>query len=167
MAQAQCFIWDKKSLYSTNTRNQYIQPPYKDAINTKKFLQGIKDGKYWCLNSDEVNGLKVCADPPKKYDLAQILGDVMLNYRFMGEPTDTNLRRTGLLIKQKPPDVDWQLKVLSTLMSTHEIFNKDYCRPRNEDGASLMVSNPNGYFDGLPILPKTGKHAMSLFDSES
>ena len=95
MAQAQCFIWDKKSLYSTNTRNQYIQPPYKDAINTKKFLQGIKDGKYWCLNSNEVNGLKVCADPPKKYDLAQILGDVMLTYRFMGEPTDTNFRRTG------------------------------------------------------------------------
>ena len=89
----------------------------------------------------------------------------MLHYRPLGEPTDTKLRRTALLIKQRPPDLKWMLQVMATLNPDHEIFNKDYCRPRNEENVLNMVVNPNGYFDGLPVQKRTGKRMMSLLDS--
>ena len=75
----------------------------------------------------------------------------MLHYRPLGEPTDTKLRRTALLIEQRPPDLKWMLQVMATLNPDHEIFNKDYCRPRNEENVLNMVVNPNGYLDGLPV----------------
>ena len=57
------------------------------------------------------------------------------------------------------------LQVMATLNPDHEIFNKDYCRPRNEENVLNMVVNPNGYFDGLPVQKRTGKRMMSLLDS--
>jgi len=57
------------------------------------------------------------------------------------------------------------LQVIATLSPDHEIFNKDYCRPRNEVNVPYMVINPNGYFDGLHVEKRTGKRMISLLDS--
>ena len=81
-------------------RNQYIMPPFKDAIVTRKFMLGVKDGYYWCLRSNEVITFKVCADPPHRKDLAEILSNIMLNYRSIGEQYDSAFRRTALLINK-------------------------------------------------------------------
>ena len=76
---------------------------------TKDFLLAVKDKRTWCLHTSEITTARVCADPPKKFEFAQMLGNLMMGYRAMGEPTDTNLRKTALLIKQKPPSVDWMV----------------------------------------------------------
>ena len=57
------------------------------------------------------------------------------------------------------------VQVLSTLQPDHEIFNKDYCRPRASHDTQLMVDNPFGYFDGLPLSTQKSKHRLSLVDS--
>ena len=68
--QAHCYLVNKKSLYINNIRNQYIQPPITDTIVTKDFLLKVKDRRTWCLHSSEITTLKVCADPPKKFEFA-------------------------------------------------------------------------------------------------
>jgi len=79
--QAHCFVYDKKSLYINNVRNQYIQPPITDPIVTKEFLISVKDRRTWCLHSSEVTTFRVCADPPKKFEFAQMLANIMTCYR--------------------------------------------------------------------------------------
>lgn len=80
---------------------------------TKRFMIGVKERHYWCLRSQDIVTFRVCADPPSKLDVAFILSEVMTNYRPMGEPLDTAIKRTALLIRKQPPSVSWQLLVLS------------------------------------------------------
>ena len=48
-------------------------PPFKDAIITREFMQGIVDGRYWCLRSSDITNYRVCAEPPNKKDLGEML----------------------------------------------------------------------------------------------
>ena len=48
---AQLRVVDKKTLYQACIRNQYLLSPFKDSINTVKFLRGVKSKRYWALNS--------------------------------------------------------------------------------------------------------------------
>ena len=66
-------------------------------------------GKWWCLKASDVSGARVCADPPSKKELAEIVGEVMLNYRSLGEATDAAFKATAMLIKKNPPSVVWLL----------------------------------------------------------
>ena len=59
------------------------------------------------------------------------------------------------------------VKVISTLDPLNEIFNKDYCRPRISDETQLMVDNPHGYFDGLPLTTQSSKRKISLVSSSA
>ena len=165
-AQAQALVPNKKAMYMALQRNQFIMPPQKDAIMTCKFMLGVKDGFYWCLRSQEVVTVKVCADPPARKDLAQILGDIMLNYRIMGEPHDSAFRRTGDLIKKHPPSVHWMLQVMSTIAQEHEIFAKNYVRPRRMpeqvQGPTVQIANPNGFFDDLPMTDRRGRGSRGV-----
>ena len=88
-------IPDGKSLYNALVRNQRLMPPRKDAINSQKFMRGVWTKKYWVMSSHEVVGYKMCADPPSKKQLARILAAVLANYRSLGEPTDSGMRRTA------------------------------------------------------------------------
>ena len=106
-AQAHVFVPDKRALYDALLRNQFILPPFKDQLLTTQFLMGIKDRTYWCLHSDSGLAMKSCADPPTKLELSEILSDVMLNYRPMGEPTDSGLKRTALQVRKRPPQRNW------------------------------------------------------------
>lgn len=82
----------------------------------------------------------------------------------MPEPFDTGIKRTALLIKQKPPSVSWLIMILSSLDPNHEVFAKDYVRPKEEKQqySSQMVYNPEGFFDGLPVAKKKGKGKFCL-----
>ena len=131
-AQAQALIPDKKAFYSALQRNQVILPPLRDSMVTRRFMLGIKDSTYWCLRASDITQTRVCADPPARKDLANIVGDVMLNYRSLGEAQDIIFHRTANLIKKQPPAVHWLLQVLATIEPNHEIFNKNYRRPRRQ-----------------------------------
>ena len=86
---------NKRTLYQACIRNQYLLSPFKDSVNTVKFLRGVQSKRYWALQSDQVRTVKFCADPPKRKDLAKILHGVMMHYPQLGEPMDSGLRRTA------------------------------------------------------------------------
>ena len=52
ISEAMCYIRSKKDLHEACVRNGYLTPPLRDSMCSKKFLLGIKDGKYWCLKSE-------------------------------------------------------------------------------------------------------------------
>ena len=58
-------------------RNQFIMPPLTDSLVTLTWMEAVLEGSCWCLHSDQVRGLKVCADPPLKKELAAMLADTM------------------------------------------------------------------------------------------
>ena len=121
-----------RSMYDACLRNQYLMPPFKDTIVTRNFMLGVKDKFYWCLRSNEVTTLKVCADPPRRIELALMVFDVIMHLNPMPEPFDTGIKRTALLIKQKPPSVNWMIMILSSLNPDHAIFAKNYVRPKEQ-----------------------------------
>ena len=163
-------IPDGKSLYSALVRNQRLMPPRKDAINSQKFMRGVWTKKYWVMSSHEVVGYKMCADPPSKKQLARILAGVLANYRSLGEPIDSGMRRTAKQIRKRPPNTNWMLLVLSSLHPGHEVFDKGYIKParRQEEQfvASAMVDNEDGFFDGLPMATPTGKRRINLLSAD-
>lgn len=165
--QAAALIPNVKALYDALVRNQFILPPQKDGLVTKKFMLGILDEQYWCLKSDEVRTLKVCADPPSKKALAAILSDRMTNMADIDAVMQRRFLETALLIRQKPPCTDWMIKVLSQVDPNNHLFDKNYVKPRENprQAAPIMIPNPNGFFDNLPLPKgKRGKRIMSFID---
>ena len=80
------------------------------------------------------------------------------------------MRRTADLVLRKPPNPDWLLAMLSTMDPKCEIFKKNYVRPKlhrvglEEYDFDDMVSNPEGWFDDLPLCSasKKAKTTMSF-----
>ena len=88
-------------------------PPFKDAIVTRDFMLGVKNGFYWCMRPEYVRTLKVCADPPSKAVLATMLAKIMLTYPNLEQSLSDSVHHTAHLIVKKPPSVHWQIMVLS------------------------------------------------------
>ena len=59
-------------------RNQFIMPSIKENLVTVEWMGSILAGDFWCLHSDQVTALKVCADPPTKGMLANMVFDEMM-----------------------------------------------------------------------------------------
>ena len=141
-------------------RNQFIMPPLTDSLVTLTWMEAVLEGSYWCLHSDQVRGLKVCADPPAKKDLAAILGDALDAFDPGSPEMALAMKRTALRVRQCPPSTPWMITVLSTLEPDNAIFARDYVRPREERPQAAqndLVPNPNGFFSGLPIPKRGGK----------
>ena len=69
-----------------------------------------------------------------------------------------SVRRTAKIIRKKKPDLNWLKLVLSTVCPDHEIFSSTYVKPLAlKHKTAAMVSNPNGFFDDLPLARQSGK----------
>ena len=160
-------IPDGKSLYNALVRNQRLMPPRKDAINSQKFMRGVWTKKYWVMSSHEVVGYKMCADPPSKKQLSRILAGVLANYRSLGEPTDSGMKRTAKQIRKRPPSTNWMLLVLSNLDPANEVFAKGYVAPRKPKGnEAVFIENQDDFFDGLPVAATKKKRFINLLDGK-
>ena len=161
--QAQAVVPDKKSYYSVMLRNQVVMPPISDAIVTREFMQGIVDGRYWCLRSADITTYRVCAEPPNKKDLGEMLYFLMCSVHPDEESVRLSFRSTAELIRKNPPTITWQILVICTINPHHEIFGKNYLRPRilnPKRPSGHMVPNTNGFFDGLPVAKSKAKHKI-------
>ena len=155
---------DKKTLYQSCIRNQYLLSPFKDSINTVRFLQGVQSKRYWAMKSEDVLTVKFCADPPKKKELAKILHGVMSNFRKLGEPMDSGMRRTAKHIRKKPPQFSWMMLMLSNLEPDHEIFAKDYVNPKKTVAAEELVNSFDDFYSGLPVVHGHRGRMLNLTD---
>ena len=58
------------------------------------------------------------------------------------------------------------LQVMSTIAQEHEIFAKNYVRPRRMpeqvQGPTVQIANPNGFFDDLPMTERRGRGSRGV-----
>ena len=71
--EAEDAIRDRKTCYEALLLNQRIVPDFKDKMMTKKFMKGVLNHHYWLPKADEIHYTAVCAFPPTKEVLADIL----------------------------------------------------------------------------------------------
>ena len=78
-----------------------------------------------------------------------------------GEPIDGLQELLGLLIDKKSADTTFLVQVLHLVNDCDEIFSRGYVyvRPRKVKAqvAMPLVSNEDGFYDNLPVLPSKGK----------
>lgn len=65
-------VVDKKSYWEAMVRNRYQMPQLKQALVTIKFMQGVRDGFYWCPRSNHARHFQI-ASVPTKFQLAELL----------------------------------------------------------------------------------------------
>ena len=103
---ARACIPNKHALYVALGRNQFVLPKEKDAIMTKDFMLGVPRGEYWCLQSHEIKQFRVCAEPPNKVPLAEIVYEIMMRTEVTLDMRRA-FHRTAELISKHPPCVEW------------------------------------------------------------
>ena len=166
---------DKDELWALCCRNGYLMPPRRDAINTRDWMQGVKDRVYWCLKSSEVHTLKPCADPPSRQRIAEILVERMINgVNYPSAEVKAAFERTAVMIRRKPPSPAWMLQVLANIDPANRVFDKDFVTVREdakqaEDAEALsraVIANPDGFFNGVPLSKRRGKKHMVVGDPE-
>lgn len=141
-------------------------PPIKDAIITRDFLLGLRQGLYWIPKDSEIK-LGSCVDPPRKELIADELVKVMLRFKSLQGPVfEGQLKATSELIRSKPPNATWMLNVLFTFDENHAFFAKAWLKPKkvkaNAAGAPSLLKNDDGFFTGLPEYK--GKSTKSKVD---
>ena len=141
---------------------------------TRKFLKGIRFGKYWMPKATEVTRQAVCAYPPTKEILAGIVYDLLLGFKSSGNPEiDASVRRTAIQVKRKPPCKRWMLQIIAQCEPEHLIFSKNFtkemARPKKKPEEEFLVNNADGFFDGLeghPDFTGTKRKRKNNFWSE-
>lgn len=112
--------------------------------------------------------IRVCASPPQKQDLADMVAHEMNNRELIGEPYDGAISRMALIVSKKQPAVDWLLLVLGTLDPDHKIFAKNYVAPikdrERQKDHGIFVNNFDGFFSGLPSLKSKGRIRIMILD---
>ena len=143
LEQAKLLVKSKSHLYKAMIRNGWYLPKLKSSVVTEKYLNGVRDKKYYCPKYSDLKTLP-CPDPPGK----EFLLDEVMKF--------TNAKRLDIgAVEGKVPDSDWLLQVLAILSPDHDVFRKDYMPPIKEvKKEDLVVDNSDNFFSGLPLLKK-------------
>ena len=108
----------------------------------------------------------MCADPPSRAALANMLANVMIAYPNLEQNLSISLQRTAHLVVKKPPSVHWQIMVLSTLDPDHAIFAKNYVKPTESKTKMLankpLISNADNFFTDLPVVHRKTKGKFGI-----
>ena len=94
----------------------------------------------------------------------------MENYAHEEGPEFTAaLQNTARQMRKTPPNKDYMINLLFTFNPEHQVFAKDYVKPRPRDydvaEANLAeVRNDDGFYDGLPIYSRTGSKRARLIN---
>ena len=96
--------------------HQYFLPDLKDKIITRKFLKGIRTKKYWVPRAAHITRTAVCAFPPTKQVLADIIFEVLTTLPpqdASNDYSDESFRRTAIQIRRKPPNKRWMIQIIA------------------------------------------------------
>ena len=107
--RAAYLVPNKKAFHAALVRNRYMVPPCKDPLMTVKFMKGVLAKEFFLLRCEQVTNIRLCADPPPKQELAEMVADALLNCPDLPEDVAEAVKATARLIKRKRPDVQWQL----------------------------------------------------------
>jgi hypothetical protein len=122
-------VRNKQTYWEAMVRNNYQMPTLKSQIVTIKWMQGIREGKYWCPRNNRPIHFQI-ASMPTKQQLADFLMEVIEDHIDADETLSANecqaLMRTADLVLLKPPDAQWIINTIGSLNSAHAIFQRDY-----------------------------------------
>ena len=164
-ADAHRTVQCKEDLHAALELNQYVAPKRKMPMMTSKFMTGVIEGKYWLPKSREINKYRVCAFPPTKAKLAETLSRLLGNHPHVEEPGfDEAIRRTAVQVRKRPPNKEWLLLIIAQLDPDNFIFSKHHTREHAQpvDEEPVLVHNPDGFFDNLPIRSKAKRRGVSF-----
>ena len=153
--EAALFVHDRGTLFKALRRNNYFIPEsINDPFLSWTFMEGVRQGDYWLPKTSEIRYFDV-VDPPTRPDLAAMVVENMqaiINDPNGDEKLRARMAKTCDRMKRVPPNAKFMLCLLGTLNPGHEVFGKDYQRPRKTKKAAeaVVVSNADGFFDGLP-----------------
>ena len=111
---------------------------------------------YWLPKIQDIKLLN-CVEEPPRNELAKMVSERMQVVDTGDASINASVKRTADLVHRKPPNREWLMHMLSTMDPKCELFQKSYVRPKvnrfafDEDEDSEMVSNPEGWFDNLPL----------------
>ena len=93
---------------------------------------------------ESISELKMqpCPRPPKREVIVDILNELLVQHK-----------KNLTILPNHKPDVDWLLKLISTLDPEHFIFGKDYMPNKNEllkKHYGQFVMADKNFFEGLP-----------------
>ncbi len=151
LEEAKMLVDNKKTLYEAMQRNGWILPSIKSNCCTVEWMLGVREKEFWCPHVDNYV-MRICARPPKKTQLLQILSDCIVK---RGKAIDLGF--TG----GNPPEIPFILKLISTIDPDCEIFKKDYMPPREIKAVEQVIDNNDGFYSGLPQIDAKKKSKRS------
>ena len=162
-AQVRTVVNDRHTMYFSIKRNQLFPPKESEAIMTHQFMKGLIGYElYWLPKIQDIRLLN-CVDPPPRHELAKMVYGFMQGVDTGDAKVNASIKRTADLILRKPPNPEWLLAMISTMDPDNLIFMKSYIRPKvnrfalDDEEDSDMVSNPEGWFDNLPLATASKK----------
>ena len=118
-------VRSKQQYWAAMVRNNYVMPAQKAPLCTLKWMQGIREGQYWCPRSRNPRHFQV-ASVPTRQQLAEILLDCIESHiendEELPQETCNAMMRTADLVLVRPPEAQWIINVIGYLNGAHEIF---------------------------------------------
>ena len=68
----QTYVRTQHDYYVTMVRHGWIMPSYKCAVVTRDFMDGLRQGVFWCPHKNDNISVLLCANPPPKDELLSI-----------------------------------------------------------------------------------------------
>ena len=114
LGDSEGIITGKQDLHEALDRNGFMVPPFKCKVNTQDYLLKVKAGTNWVPMYSSVR-IASCYRKPTKEAAMNELQEVLYKHNYDIGFTDATL-----------VDIDWILRVMSTLAPTHQYFNKGW-----------------------------------------
>lgn len=98
-------------------RNGFHLPALKSTAASEVYLNGVRDGKYFCPETSDILLLPYFSPPTKAV--------LILKLKALAEKNEWNLGFGD----ENYPDKAWMIKILSTFSKKDEILAKSYIAP--------------------------------------
>lgn len=155
VAEAKRYVDNPLTMWKALERNRYCMPPKTCTLSkSSSYLMRVKSGEYWVPRYGDLNDLP-CPDPPTNSSIfAELQTALEFDDKYMGPITVDSFRK------------EYMLRVLSSLDAHHRFFQKNYYPETNLRIDSVdrrTVSNADGFFTNLHVLPKPSKKKSHIF----
>ena len=103
-------------------QNGYYLPSEKSSFCTMRFMQEVRSKVCFCPRLGDMT-FKACTNPPTNTALIDFIANMIeTNDTYPNDGEANRYKRLAVHIKRNPPEKQWMLGLLSTLMPENEIF---------------------------------------------
>ena len=122
-------VRNRKTFHETMKTNGWYVPSVNSALCSMEWMQGVRDGTYYCPKLADLKPSKVClAPPPKSVLLDKITDTLILQFSNHNGPASdfAHYQRTLHRMIKHPGDTEWLVNFLAIADEDDEIFDRKY-----------------------------------------